>query len=61
MILTAARLVDWKGIDHLIQALTLMKQPGVLRIMGDGQEQRPLMALARSLEAWSGGWSSWAG
>ena len=50
VILTAARLVDWKGIDHLIQALPLMKQQAVLRILGDGQEKQHLLALARSLE-----------
>ena len=50
VILTAARLVDWKGIDHLIQALPLMKQQAVLRILGDGQEKQHLLELARSLE-----------
>ena len=50
IILTAARLVDWKGIDHLIKALTLMKRPAVLRILGEGQERRPLEELARSLK-----------
>ncbi len=49
VILTAARLVDWKGIDHLIAALPLMKQPAFLRILGEGQERRPLEALAASL------------
>ena len=49
VVLTAARLVDWKGIDHLIAALPLMKQPARLRILGQGQERPSLETLAASL------------
>lgn len=49
VVLTAARLVDWKGIDHLIVALDLMNQPARLRILGEGQERPRLEALAASL------------
>jgi len=49
LILTAARLVDWKGIDHLIQALAQMKTEAELLILGQGQERPGLEALARGL------------
>lgn len=49
LIVTAARLVDWKGIDHLIEALSLMSQPARLRVLGDGQEMGNLKDLAEKL------------
>lgn len=49
LILTAARLVDWKGIDHLIMALAEMKIQARLLILGQGQERPGLKALAQRL------------
>ncbi len=47
-ILTAARLVNWKGVDHLIQALKLVQRPARLVVLGDGPDKERLEALARS-------------
>jgi glycosyltransferase involved in cell wall biosynthesis len=49
VVLTAARLVDWKGLDHLLQALALLTQPARLIILGEGQERANLLALAHRL------------
>jgi len=49
LILTAARLVDWKGIDHLIEALALVDRPARLLILGRGQEQERLEALSQEI------------
>lgn len=49
VILTAARLVDWKGIDHLLEALAELTQPARLLILGAGPEGERLSRLARRL------------
>ena len=48
-ILTAARLVDWKGIDHLLEALAELAQPARLLILGEGPERERLRRLAQRL------------
>lgn len=47
-ILTAARLTPWKGIDHLITAISRLKDVRLL-IAGDGPEQAHLQSLAANL------------
>jgi len=47
-ILTAARLTPWKGIDHLITAISRLKDVRLL-IAGDGPEQAHLQSLAAKL------------
>jgi len=48
-ILTAARLVDWKGIDHLLEALAELAQPARLLILGEGPEGERLRRLVQRL------------
>lgn len=45
LILTAARLNPWKGIDHLIVALRAVPEAHLL-VAGEGAELKPLRALA---------------
>ncbi len=47
LLLTVARLVPWKGIDHLIRALPAVPQARLL-IAGDGPDEARLRALAAS-------------
>lgn len=52
-ILTAARLVTWKGIDHLIRAFATVRSriPAArLVVLGDGPERARLQELARALQ-----------
>ncbi len=49
LILAAARLVNWKGIDHLIEALKLLERPARLLILGQGPERARLTRLADEL------------
>jgi glycosyltransferase involved in cell wall biosynthesis len=52
VILTAGRLLPWKGVDRLIEALALAKADGLrvgLRVAGDGSELAALQALAERL------------
>lgn len=49
LIVTVARLVAWKGIDHLIEAIGLLAQRGSrarLLVLGDGPDLRRLQAAA---------------
>lgn len=48
LILTAARLNPWKGVDHLLMALRAVPAAHLL-IAGDGSELKTLRALAESL------------
>lgn len=48
IILTAARLTPWKGIDHLIAALRALPD-ALLLIVGSGDDQARLVNLARPL------------
>jgi len=48
IILTAARLTPWKGVDHLIAALRDLPD-ALLLIVGDGDDQARLMGLAKPL------------
>lgn len=53
-LLSVARLVDWKGIDDVLQALAVLKASGGAvdwhyRIVGKGPEQGRLQALAARL------------
>ncbi len=47
LLLTVARLVPWKGIDHLIQALPAVPEARLL-IAGDGPDEARLRALTAS-------------
>jgi glycosyltransferase involved in cell wall biosynthesis len=47
LLLTVARLVAWKGIDHLIRALVFLPDVRLL-VAGDGPEELRLRALAES-------------
>jgi glycosyltransferase involved in cell wall biosynthesis len=47
-ILTAARLNPWKGVDHLISALTQVPELRLI-VAGDGSEMLPLQQVAKSL------------
>jgi len=49
LILTAARLVDWKGLDDVIAALGLLNRPARLLVLGEGPERAGLEALTRRL------------
>lgn len=51
LIVTAARLVAWKGIDHLIRALALVRRevPARLIVLGDGPVRHDLERLTREL------------
>ncbi|WP_254955427.1 glycosyltransferase family 4 protein [Cyanobium sp. Cruz-8H5] len=48
----AGRLVDWKGVDHLLRAVSLLRAevPLVLDVLGDGTERLGLEALSRELD-----------
>ena len=48
IILTAARLTPWKGIDHLIAAMHRLPD-ALLLIVGSGDDQARLMSLAKPL------------
>jgi len=50
-LLYMGRLVDWKGVDHLLQALAQVRsaRPVHLTIAGDGPERRTLEGLAAKL------------
>jgi len=48
IILTAARLTPWKGIDHLITALQHLPE-ALLLVVGEGGDQARLQALAAPL------------
>lgn len=48
-ILTAARLVNWKGVDHLIAALAELGPEVRLRVLGDGPDRARLVGLADRL------------
>ena len=57
VIATAARLVPWKGVSELIDALTLVRAEGIparLEIYGEGPEYSRLMERVRerTLDAW---------
>lgn len=45
IVLTAARLTAWKGVDHLMQAMTALPD-GLLLIAGEGEDEARLRALA---------------
>jgi glycosyltransferase involved in cell wall biosynthesis len=45
LLLTAARLVPWKGIDHLIRAIAPLRDVRLL-VAGDGPSEESLRALA---------------
>lgn len=47
LLLTVARLVPWKGIDHLIRALPAVPEARLL-IAGDGPDETRLRALAEA-------------
>lgn len=47
LLLTVARLVPWKGIDHLIRALPALPEVRLL-IAGDGPDETRLRALAEA-------------
>lgn len=51
LIVTAARLVAWKGIDHLIRALPIVRRevPARLIVLGDGPARNDLERLTREL------------
>lgn len=52
LVVTAARLVPWKGIDHLIRAISAARLgvPEVrLRVLGDGPERERLESLTDDL------------
>jgi glycosyltransferase involved in cell wall biosynthesis len=48
----AGRLVDWKGVDHLLRAVSLLRAevPLTLDILGDGIERPRLEALSKELD-----------
>ena len=51
-VMTAVRLVEWKGVDGIIQAVSVLKDnfPDIrLIIAGDGPEKESLVALVRTL------------
>lgn len=50
LLLTAARLVPWKGIDHLLRALAAVPDVRLL-IAGDGPDEARLRALAAEVGA----------
>lgn len=49
LIITVGRLVSWKGIDQLIQAIPHLDCSVKLLVIGDGPEKNKLTELARAL------------
>lgn len=47
VIVTAARLVNWKGGDTIIRSLNMVEHPVKLKILGDGPEKVNLETLTR--------------
>jgi glycosyltransferase involved in cell wall biosynthesis len=48
-LITIGRLVSWKNVDRTMKVLSLLGRQVGLVVVGDGPEERPLMALARRL------------